>query len=131
MLSTTTTGAKQASCVAAAHDLRKDRRVELDIHYARSGGVAIAYQVVGDGDTDLVYVPDYMSNLVYDWESSYWREFYERLARSFRLILFDKRGTGLSDHGGQFAALETCMDDLRAVLDDAGSTSAVVFGGHE
>src|SRR5919205_1666626 len=77
MLSTTTTGAKQASCVAAAHDLRKDRRVELDIHYARSGRGAIAYQVVGDGDTDLVYVPDYMSNLVYDWESSYWREFYE------------------------------------------------------
>jgi class 3 adenylate cyclase len=105
--------------------------VELDIQYARSGAVAIAYQVVGDGDTDLVYVPDFSSNLVYGWQSPYWREFYERLAQSFRLILFDKRGTGLSDHGGQFAALETRMDDLRAVLDAAGSTSAVVFGAHE
>ena len=79
----------------------------LDIRYVRSGGVAIAYQVVGDGEIDLVYVPDYMSNLVYNWTWRYYREFYERLARSFRLILFDKRGTGLSDHGGQFAALET------------------------
>jgi class 3 adenylate cyclase/pimeloyl-ACP methyl ester carboxylesterase len=105
--------------------------VGLDIGYARSGGVAIAYQVVGDGGTDLVYVPDYMSNLVYDWESPYYRKFYERLAQSFRLILFDKRGTGLSDHGGQFAALETRMDDLRAVLDDVGSTNAVVFSAHE
>jgi class 3 adenylate cyclase len=105
--------------------------VQGDVAYARSGGVAIAYQVVGDGDTDLVYVPDYVSNLVYGWESRHWREFYERLARSFRLILFDKRGTGLSDHGGQFAALETRMDDLRAVLDAVGSTSAVVFGAHE
>jgi len=105
--------------------------VELDIRYARSGGVAIAYQVVGDGDIDLVYVPDYMSNLVYGWASPYWPEFYERLARSFRLILFDKRGTGLSDHGGQFAALETRMDDLRAVLDDVGSTNAVVLSAHE
>ena len=103
----------------------------LDIRYARSGGVAIAYQVVGDGDTDLVYVPDYVSNLVYNWTWHYYREFYERLAQRFRLILFDKRGTGLSDHGGQFAALETRMDDLRAVLDDVGSTSAVVFGSHE
>jgi len=113
-------------------NLREDRAVEaLDIRYARSGGVAIAYQIVGDGDTDLVYVPDYMSNLVFNWTGRYHREFYERLARSFRLILFDKRGTGLSDHGGQFAALETRMDDLRAVLDDVGSESAVVFGSHE
>jgi class 3 adenylate cyclase/pimeloyl-ACP methyl ester carboxylesterase len=105
--------------------------VALDIRYARSGGVAIAYQVVGDGDTDLVYVPDYVSNLVYGWEWPRWRDFYERLAQSFQLILFDKRGTGLSDHGGQFAALETRMDDLRAVLDDLGSTSAVVLSAHE
>jgi class 3 adenylate cyclase len=101
------------------------------IAYARSSGVAIAYQVVGDGDVDLVYVPDYVSNLVYGWETTHWRTFYERLARSFRLILFDKRGTGLSDHGARFAALETRMEDLRAVLDAVGSTSAVVFGGHE
>ena len=101
------------------------------IEYVRSGGVAIAYQVVGDGDIDLVYVPDFMSNLVYGWEYPPWRDFYERLARSFRLILFDKRSTGLSDHGGQFATLETRMEDLGVVLDAAGSANTVVFGAHE
>jgi class 3 adenylate cyclase len=105
--------------------------VQPDVEYARSGGVAIAYQVVGAGEHDLVYVPDYVSNLVYGWESRHWRDFYERLARSFRLILFDKRGTGLSDHGGQFAALETRMDDLRAVLDAVGSSDVVLLGSHD
>jgi class 3 adenylate cyclase len=105
--------------------------VQHDIHYARSSGVAIAYEVVSDGDVDLVFVPDYVSNLVYGWEWPRWRDFYERLAGSFRLILFDKRGTGLSDHGGHFAALETRMEDLRAVLDAAGSTSTVLLGSHD
>jgi class 3 adenylate cyclase len=105
--------------------------VDLDIRYARNGDVAIAYQVVGDGERDLVFVPDYVSNLVYAWGSAYWREFYERLARSFRLILFDKRGTGLSDGGAFFPALETRMEDMRAVLDAVGSQRAVVFGSHD
>ena len=74
--------------------------MDAEIRYARNGGVAIAYRVVGNGDTDLVYVPGYMSNLVYAWEYPRARTSYERAARSFRLILFDKRGTGLSDHGG-------------------------------
>src|SRR6185437_3128483 len=103
----------------------------LDIRYARSGGVSIAYQVVGDGEIDLLYVPDYVSNLVYGWETPYWRGFYEALAERFRLILFDKRGTGLSDLGGQFPALETRMDDVRAVLDAAGSSGAVLLGSHD
>ena len=102
-----------------------------DIRYARNGGVAIAYQLVGDGETDLAYVPDFVSNLVYGWESRHWRDFYEQLAQSFRLILFDKRGTGLSDHGGQFAALETRMEDLHAVLDTASSSSTVLLASHE
>jgi class 3 adenylate cyclase len=106
--------------------------VEPDILYARNNGVAIAYQVVGDADRDLVFVPDFVSNLVYGWESPYWREFYERLARSFRLILFDKRGTGLSDRGGAgFAALETRMDDMRCVMEAAGSERALLIGAHE
>jgi class 3 adenylate cyclase len=105
--------------------------VALDIRYARSGGVSIAYQVVGEGDVDLVYVPDYVSNLVYGWETPYFRQFYERLAERFRLILFDKRGTGLSDLGGQFPALETRMDDLRAVLDAVGSSTTVLLGSHD
>jgi class 3 adenylate cyclase/pimeloyl-ACP methyl ester carboxylesterase len=105
--------------------------VDPDIRYARSGSVSIAYQVVGDGETDLLYVPDYFSNLVYGWESPRWRRFYEQLAQSFRLILFDKRGTGLSDLGGQFPALETRMDDVRAVLDAVGSSSAVLLGSND
>ena len=102
-----------------------------EVRYARNGGVAIAYQVVGDGDLDLVYVPDFVSNLACGWDYPLWRDFYMRLARSFRLILFDKRGTGISDHGGQFAALETRMEDLHAVLDAAGSPHPVIFGAHE
>jgi class 3 adenylate cyclase len=105
--------------------------VEHQIEYARSSGAAIAYEVVSAGDVDLVFVPDYVSNLVFGWEWPRWREFYERLAGSFRLILFDKRGTGLSDHGGNFAALETRMEDLRAVLDAAGSTNTVLLGSHD
>ncbi len=84
-----------------------------------------------EGERDLVFVPDYVSNLVFGWESAYWRRFYERLARSFRLILFDKRGTGLSDSGPFFPALETRMEDMRAVLDAAGSDRAVVFGAQD
>jgi class 3 adenylate cyclase len=102
-----------------------------DVEYARSGGVSIAYQVVGYGEVDLVYVSAYVSNLVYGWQSPYWRPFYEGLARNFRLILFDKRGTGLSDLGGQFPSLETRMDDVRAVLDAAGSSNAVVLASHD
>ena len=102
-----------------------------DIRYVKNGGVAIAYQVVGDGPSDLVFVPDYTSNLVYGWEHRYWRDFYERLARSFRLIVYDKRGTGLSDHGGQFPSLETQMDDLRAVVEATGSSAAVLLGAYD
>jgi len=105
--------------------------VDPDIAYARSSGVAIAYQVMGEGDVDLVYVPDYMSNLVFAMRYPRWRLFYESLATRFRLILFDKRGTGLSDHGGQFATLETRMEDMHAVLDAAGSVRTVVLASHE
>jgi len=99
----------------------------LDIRYARSGGLAIAYQVVGEGETDLLCVPGWVSNLVYGWEIPQLRAFYERLAESFRLILFDKRGTGLSDLGGHFLALETRMVDVRAVLDAAGLSRGVLL----
>ena len=105
--------------------------MDSEIRYVRNGGVAIAYQVVGEGPTDLVFVPDFTSNLVYGWEHPYWRGFYERLSRSFRLILYDKRGTGLSDHGGQFPSLETRMDDLRAVLEAAESKNAVILGSFD
>jgi len=106
--------------------------VQPDIRYARNDGVAIAYQVVGEADRDLILVPDFVSNCVYHWETPYYRELYERLAASFRLIVFDKRGTGLSDRGGAgWASLETRMDDMRAVLEAAASERAVVLGGAE
>ena len=101
-----------------------------ETRFAKSGEAHIAYQVVGAGPPDLVYVPDFMSNLVYAWEYPRWRDFYRLLAGSFRLILFDKRGTGLSDHGGQFATLETRMEDLHAVLDAAESTRTVILASH-
>ena len=105
--------------------------MDPDIRYARSEGASIAYQVVGEGGRDLVFVPDFSSNLVYGWETPYWRPFYDRLAESFRLILFDKRGTGVSDRHGQFATLETRMEDLRAVLDAAGASRPVVLASHD
>src|SRR3954471_6335448 len=105
--------------------------VRVDVRYARSSGAAIAYQVVGTEAMDLVFVSDYMSNLVYGWQWPRWREFYLRLARFSRLILFDKRGTGLSDHTGGFPTLETRMEDLRAVLDAAGLQRTAVLAAHE
>ena len=105
--------------------------MQPDIRYAKSSGAAIAYQVVGTADTDLVFVPDFGSNLVYGWQSPHWRNFYERLAREFRLILFDKRGSGLSDRHGDFATLETRMEDVGAVLDAVGSSEAVILGAHD
>jgi class 3 adenylate cyclase len=104
--------------------------MQPDIRYAKSSGATIAYEVVGNADTDLVFVADFGSNLVYGWQSPYWRDFYERLAREFRLILYDQRGTGLSDRHGEFATLETRMEDLGAVLDDVGSSEAILLGSH-
>ena len=97
-----------------------------DTRYARSGDVAIAYQVVGDGQVDLVWVP-FFGNVRWAWEQPLVARFYERLASFARLILFDKRGTGLSDRP-RTLTLETQMDDIRAVLDAAGSRRAALLG---
>ena len=98
-----------------------------EIQYARSGDIAIAYQVVGTGSLDLVYVPLNLSIAV-GWEHELVRSFYERLAAFSRLILFDKRGTGISDRPRTPPTLEMQMDDVRAVLDAVGSEQAVLFG---
>src|SRR5688572_31975619 len=97
-----------------------------DIRYARSGDVAIAYQVVGDGPVDLVFVP-FFGNLRWAWELPSFARFLERLASFSRLILFDKRGTGLSDRP-RTLTLEAQMDDIRAVLDAVGSDGAALLG---
>jgi class 3 adenylate cyclase/pimeloyl-ACP methyl ester carboxylesterase len=102
-----------------------------DVNYARSGDVAVAYQVIGDGPLDVVLVPDWISNLVWAWHTPYWRNFYERLGSFARLIVFDKRGTGLSDRPHFFPDMETRIDDLRAVLDATGTERAAIVASHE
>ena len=96
--------------------------------YAKSGDVHIAYQVIGDGPTDLVCVPGFVSHVEEWWEEPRCARFFERLAAFSRLILFDKRGTGLSDRVAEVPTLEQRMDDVRAVLEAAKSERAAVFG---
>jgi len=99
--------------------------------YAKSGDVYIAYQVVGDGPFDLVFVPGAWSNIEWAWEEPLVARFLHRLASFSRLILFDKRGTGLSDRLAAVPDLEERMDDVRAVMDAAGSKRAALLGVSE
>ena len=99
--------------------------------YAKSGLVNIAYQVIGTGPPDLVLVPGWVSNIDCFWEEPAFARFLTRLASFSRLILFDKRGTGLSDRVADLPGLEERMDDVRAVMDAAGSECAALFGYSE
>ena len=104
-----------------------------ETRYAKSGDVNIAYQVVGEGPSDLVYVPGWISNVELMWEEPAHARLLQRLASFSRLILFDKRGTGLSDAVplDRLPTLEQRMDDVRAVMDAAGSERAAIFGSSE
>ena len=104
-----------------------------ETQYVSSGGIHIAYQVVGDGPVDLVYVPGWISHIELAWELPDLAAGLRRLASFTRLILFDKRGTGMSDRvpNDHLPTLEERMDDLRAVMDAVGSERAVVFGASE
>jgi pimeloyl-ACP methyl ester carboxylesterase len=102
-----------------------------EIRYARSGDVAIAYQVVGNGPVDLILVTGFVSNILYAWEQPRVVGFFEQLAGFARLIRFDRRGSGLSDRPRDVPTLETRMDDVRAVMAAVGSTRAVVVGTFE
>jgi pimeloyl-ACP methyl ester carboxylesterase len=115
----------QAPRTGVTADLRPETK------YARSGDIQIAYQVLGDGPVDLVYVPGWVTHLEYGWEEPSLARFYRRLASFSRLILFDKRGTGLSDQTTELPTLEQRMDDVRAVMEAVGSERAVVFGMSE
>ena len=101
--------------------------------YTRSGDLHIAYQVVGEGEVDLVYVPGWVSHVELAWEEPTLARFLRRLASFSRLIMFDKRGTGLSDRvpNDKLPTLEDRVDDLRAVMDAVGSEHAAVFGFSE
>ncbi|MGQ0540276.1 MAG: alpha/beta fold hydrolase [Blastocatellia bacterium] len=104
-----------------------------ETHYIRNGEVNIAYQVLGSGEIDLVFVMGWVSHLEYFWKHHLFASFLERLASFSRLILFDKRGTGLSDRVplNELPTLEQRMEDVHAVMDAVGSKRAVLIGVSE
>jgi class 3 adenylate cyclase len=97
-------------------------------HYVKSDDVHIAYQVIGEGPFDLLFVPGFVSNIETYWQSPDRSKFFRRLASFSRLILFDKRGTGMSDRSSQIFTLEQRMHDVQAILDAVGSKRAALFG---
>ncbi len=98
-----------------------------EVRYARSGDVSIAYQTVGDGPVDVVFVP-FLINLIWAWEQPIFVDFCRRMSAFSRLILLDKRGTGLSDRPRDMPTFEARLDDIRAVMDDAGCERAALLG---
>jgi class 3 adenylate cyclase/predicted alpha/beta hydrolase len=104
------------------------RSVAPAVRYAASGDLSIAYQVVGDGPVDLVWVPGFVSHVEILWELPLWRRLMDRLSSFARVIVFDKRGQGLSDRTGAPPALEDIAGDLGAVMDAAGSERAAIVG---
>jgi pimeloyl-ACP methyl ester carboxylesterase len=134
--STESRGAAQTNLlIEPAGDQAPTIRITSDLipetRYAKSSDVNIAYQVLGTGPIDLIYVPGWVSHLEYGWEEPSLARFYRKLASFSRLILFDKRGTGLSDQSTNLPTLEQRMDDVRAVMEAVGSERAVVFGMSE
>jgi pimeloyl-ACP methyl ester carboxylesterase len=99
-----------------------------EFRYARSGDISIGYATYGEGPPDVVFAHGNAGNIEIERETAFQREFHDRVASFSRFILFDRRGTGLSDRPREPATLEARMDDVRAVLDAAESDSAVLFG---
>ena len=102
--------------------------MQPETHYAKSGDVNIAYQVTGGGSLDLVLVPGWVSHVEHAWEEPSFAAFLHRVASFSHLIFLDRRGTGLSDPVADLPTLEERMDDVRAVMDAAGSERAALFG---
>jgi class 3 adenylate cyclase len=102
-----------------------------ETRYVKSDDVYVAYQVVGDGPFDLLFVPGFVSNVEAAWRDPDQSAFFRRLASFCRLILFDKRGTGMSDRGTHDFTLEQRMHDVQAILDAVGSKQAALFGVSE
>ena len=99
--------------------------------YATSGDLSVAYQVIGDGPLDLIYVPGIVSHVEFFHQLPGYSEFLDGLASFARLIVFDKRGNGLSDRVAKAPTLEERMDDIRAVMDAVGSERATLFAVSE
>ncbi len=100
-------------------------------HYAKAPGGDVAYQVIGDGPIDLVMVPGWFSHIDIQWDDPKWRAFVGELASFARIILYDKRGTGLSDPVDGVPTIESRVDDLLAVFDAVGSRRAALLGYSE
>src|SRR6266850_6799599 len=97
-------------------------------HYVKSDDVYIAYQVLGEGSLDLIFVPGFVSNVEAMWQSPNRSRFFRRLASFCRVIIFDKRGTGMSDRSSQIFTLEQRMHDVQSILNEVGSERAALFG---
>src|SRR6188472_1299912 len=102
--------------------------MERATRYAKSDRVNVAYQVVGDGPHDVILVPGFVSHVEVAWEQPRLARFLGRLASFSRLIMFDKRGTGMSDPVQRPPSMDQRMDDIRAVMDAVGSQHATLFG---
>lgn len=102
-----------------------------EVRFARSGDVHVAYRVVGDGPVDLVYAQGSLTHLDVYWDLPAFRRYCEQLAEFTRLILFDKRGMGMSDRVPGATTLEQRMDDIRAIMDAVGSEHAAIMGESE
>ena len=105
--------------------------MQPDTRYAKSGDVHIAYQAFGNGSINLVMVPGFVSNVENYSDEPDFARFLNRLGSYARVVTFDKRGTGMSDRMAEAATLEERTDDIRAVMDGAGSERAVIFGASE
>jgi pimeloyl-ACP methyl ester carboxylesterase len=121
------TAVEAANCVASERAMSETP----ETHYVKSDDVHIAYQVLGDGPFDLLFVPGFISNIEALWRSPDQSAFFRRLASFCRLILFDKRGTGMSDRGTHDFTLEQRMHDVQAILDAIGCKRAALFGTSE
>ena len=117
---------------SVAARLPHNRIVDMpETRYARSGDVSIAYQVFGEGPFDIVFAPAQVTHVELQWKVRRWAAFNERFARLGRVIVFDKRGTGMSDRHVGIPDIEQRMDDVRAVMDAAGSERAALIGTSE
>src|SRR5439155_7884393 len=119
------------SCSDASGTVTTLRAVAPTTRYARSGDVNIAYQLFGSGPFELVSVPGWTSNVEMMWQNPRLVRSLEKLGSFARVIIFDKRGTGLSDRVSGYPTIEQRMDDVRAVMDAAGCVSAALFGHSE
>jgi len=97
------------------------------IQYTKSGNINIAYQVFGSGPVDLVYIPGWVSNIDWMWACPELVSFFEALGKIARVVLFDKRGTGLSDRVVELSTLEERMEDIKSVMDAIDSKKAILF----